>query len=313
MYADCPYSVPEEPKFKSRGDIDRATEKYRKDPNDPVAHDVLNAYRNFRLNCIQTSLSLLTKSAPPEKVLISARLKRLRSILRKICYGYSGSISKMDDIIGFRIVCESYSAAVSFGERIQQKLPGARVKNYLQEKHPSGIGYRAIHGIVKFEQPFLDRKLSVRFEIQVRSWYQHMWACWCESFGEHAKKGFHNVENDDEETLELIDRLREISTQIAEWEVSNPDTVQEALPALSEPYNIAVAWFNSRGTYDFQSFRRDIFAAARDLEYLEAKPDIEPLLLVGVTDVSDLRKLLLETHPRFMRRGFPDPKYWTPE
>ncbi len=219
----------------------------------------------------------------------------------------------MDDIIGFRIVCESYGAAVSFGERIQQKLPGARVKDYLQEEHPSGIGYRAIHGIVKFDQPFLDKKLSVRFEIQVRSWYQHMWACWCESYGEQAKKGFRNVENDDEKTLELIGRLREISTRIAKWEVSNPDTVQETLSTLSDPYNIAVAWFNSQGKYYFHPFRRDILAATRDLEYLETKPDIEPLLLVGVTDVSDLRKLLLKTHPRFMQKSFPDPEYWMPK
>ena len=275
---------------------------------------MLNAYRSFRLNCVQTSLSLLRKSIPPGRVLISARLKRLRSILRKIRCGYSGSISEMDDIIGFRVICESYGAVVSFCERIQQQLPDATIKDYLQKEHPSGIGYRAIHVIVKFEQPFLDRKFSVRFEIQVKSWYQHVWACWCESYGEQAKKGFPNVKSDDKKTLGLRDRLRESSRQIAEWEISNPDKEQETLPALfPDPYNIAVAWFNLQGRYFFQAFGSDISAAIRDLEYLEAKPDIEPLLLVGVTDTSDLRELLLKTHPRFMQRDFPDPKYWMPE
>ena len=275
---------------------------------------MLNAYRSFRLNCIQTSLSLLRKSVPPKKVLISARLKRLTSILRKIRCGYSGSIGRMDDIIGFRVVCDSYGAVVSFRERIRQQLPGATIKDYLQREHPTGSGYRAIHVIVKFDQPFLDKKFSVRFEIQVKSWYQHMWACWCESYGEQAKKGFPNVKNDDKKTLELCDRLRESSRQIAEWEISNPDEEQETLPAIFfDPYNIAVAWFNLQRRYSFQAFGSNIFAAIRDLEYLEAKPDIEPLLLVGVTDASDLRKLLLKTHPRFMQRDFPDPKYWVPE
>ncbi|MCY4378637.1 MAG: RelA/SpoT domain-containing protein [Candidatus Dadabacteria bacterium] len=313
MYADCPYRASEEEKFKSRGEVDRATEKYRKNPKDPVVHDVLNAYRSFRLNCIRTSLSLLRESTPPDRVLISARLKRLQSILRKIRCGYKGSISEMDDIIGFRVVCESYRAAVSFGERIRQQLPNSKVKDYLQEEHSIGIGYRAIHGIVKFDQPFRDKKFSVRFEIQVRSWYQHMWACWCESFGEQAKKGFRNVEEYDGKTLERIERLKQISKQIAEWEISNPDKIQEDIPTLSDPHNAAVAWFNSQGEHGFQSHRSDIFAAAQDLEYLEAKSDIEPLLLVGVTDAQDLKKLLLKTHPRFARRGFPDPEYWMPE
>ena len=316
MNSDCLYIEDSETlrgsnKFSSMGDVKRATEKFRSNPLDPNARDVINAYRKFRLNCIQTCLSLIGKSCPPANGLISARLKRMKSIQRKIARGQKGAVNQMDDIIGFRVICQSYNDAMAMSSRIRNSL-NAKMKNYLTNEHFAGTGYRAQHGIVRFNQPMKNYDVKVRFEIQIRSWYQHLWACWSESHGEHAKEGFRHRKRIDNQTQQLIENFRQHSHEIAEWEESYPNTVQNGLPELCELYHVSIAWFNPQMKYFFSTFRNDISTAAQNLIYLESKADIEPILLIGVTDADNLRNFLLRTHPHFMRRGFWKPKYWMP-
>ena len=45
---------------------------------------ILDSYRKYRLACIRTSLSLLRRAGLPDRVLVSARLKRLESTYRKM-------------------------------------------------------------------------------------------------------------------------------------------------------------------------------------------------------------------------------------
>ena len=121
----------------------------------------------------------------------------------------------MDDVIGIRIICESFDDAVALGRQIENAVP-ARTKNYVEETHEAGVGYRAIHGIARFGQPLGDAYVTVRFEIQVRTWYQHLWACWCESYGEQAKEGFRNTVRTDRETVERHkEALNDCSQRIA--------------------------------------------------------------------------------------------------
>ena len=297
--------------FNSMGDIRRATDDFRMNPTDPEALEKINAYRRFRMDCIRMSLSLIREAVPPPNALISARLKRIRSIQRKISRGQMGAVNEMDDIIGFRIVCQSFDDAVAMSARIKKVL-GAHIKNYLHDHH-AGTGYRAQHGIVRFDQPFKDEsKVKVRFEIQIRSWYQHLWACWSENFGEQAKEGFQGFRQLNEKTKELIANLRKISNAIADWENANPDCIQQSLPELSDLYNISLAWFNSEMQYSFGTFENDVSKAVRNLIYLEAQADIDPILLVGVTDSANIQKLLTRTHPKFMKQGFLEPEYWMP-
>ena len=297
--------------FASMGDVRRATSDFNENSRNLFARETLNAYRNFRLFCIGTSLDLLRKSELPANALISARLKRLRSISRKIKRGHSGSISEMDDIIGFRVICESLKDAIALGQRIEKRL-GAKVKNYLTEQHSAELGYRAMHGIVRFDQPFQDRNFRVRFEIQVRTWYQHLWACWCESHGERAKEGFRNGEQNDPDTLNLISELRRRSVEISEWENKNSDAIPRNLPRVVDPYNIAIAWFDSRGIHGFAPFSQNIGIAIRRFNRLERDGSLNPLLLLGISDVQGLKDLLMETHPRFMHRRSLDPQFWMP-
>ncbi len=188
----CTSSSYKELAFKSMGDVRRASKEFCENPQNFEARNKLNSYRKFRLNCIQTSLSLLKESELPNRVVVSARLKRLKSIYRKMMRNPKQTtvvINEMDDVVGFRIVCESLMDAVGLGKRVQEVLK-ARMKNYLETEHRAGLGYRAIHGIVRFRQPLQGTHVKVRFEVQIRTWYQHLWACWCEKHGEQAKEGF---------------------------------------------------------------------------------------------------------------------------
>ena len=225
------------------------------------------------------------------------------------------SVHKMYDIIGFRIVCESFDEAVALGHEIASKVPDTRIKDYIETVHPNSIGYRAIHGITRFQQPLFDGHVTVRFEVQIRTWYQHLWACWCESFGEQAKEGFTNTERTDRDNVEALKRhLSDVSQQILRWEETYQGESQRTLSPFTYPYNIAVAWTGPRGLYGFRPCGTNIPVAIRHLRYAESQRDFQPLLLVGIADNPNLKRVLTMTHPNFVDgRASLEPPDWMPE
>ena len=306
--AECP--APPNLRFESMGDIRRASRAFCEDFRNIEARSILDSYREYRLACIRTSLSLLRRAELPDRVLVSARLKRLESTHRKMMR-HPMLVNEMDDIIGFRIVCESLDGAEALGHRIENKMP-ARTKNYIQNVHGVGVGYRAIHGIARFRQPLLDRHVTVRFEVQIRTWYQHLWACWCESHGEQAKEGFTNRERSDREAVEAMERkLIDCSRAVARWEEAHPGESQRNLPLFVDPYNLAVAWVGP--PEDFHPCGTDIAAAVKRLRYFESRRGLQPLLLVGVADNPSLKGVLALTHPNFVIDQSLDPQDWMPE
>ena len=176
-------------------------------------------------------------------------------------------LNGMDDAIGFRVVCESLDDAVALGGRIEREVP-ARTKNYIETVHGAGTGYRAIYAIARFGQPLGDRHVTARFEIQVRTWCQHLWACWSESFGEQAKEGFTNAEGDDMEEVKRLKRiLNDCSSRVARWEEAHSAERQAQLPPFADPYNLAVAWVKPPDDHGFVScdtgLSHAIFCASR--------------------------------------------------
>ena len=306
---ECP--APPNLRFKSMGDIRRASRQFREDFHNIEARSVLNSYRQYRLACIRTSLSLLRRANLPDRVLVSARLKRLESTHRKMSHPDRPMlVHEMDDIIGFRIVCESFDEAVALGQCIASNVP-AKPKDYIESDHKDG--YRAIHGIAKFQQPLLGRHVTVRFEIQIRTWYQHLWACWCESHGEQAKEGYTNKERSNRGIVEAEKRdLMDRSRTVARWEEAHRGESQRELPPFVDPYNLAVAWVDPPDRYGFSPCRTDVAAAVRRLHYFELQRDLHPLLLVGVADSSDLEDVLALTHPNFVGGQSLDPQDWMP-
>ena len=303
----CP--APSNAGFASLGDIDRLGNAFCEGQGYRFPQAV-QKYREFRLRCLQTTLDMVEASEVPTRALVSVRLKRLDSIRRKIIRpGSRFGLGRMDDVIGARVVCENYQVARDLSQRIQSLPEFHRLKDYINEAHPLSTGYRSLHHIMRFEQPLTDKKtLRVRFEIQVRSCYQHLWAVWSESKGENTKIG-----------KEVPADLLAASERIAQWEESNPEKIQRQLPNyIAGEHNIVLSWRQQRGLPKFLHFNgNEVERAVKWLNYLEYEYPKErkgALLLVGATSSSEIAKVLQLTHPLYMgrRKETLEPKYWMP-
>ena len=300
----------------TRGEVDRAGINLFEKRDVHEAERVIKLYRKFRVNCLNTSLSILESAKLPKRCAISARLKRMQSIYRKLMRSKNPKgLGNMDDIIGFRVICETYEAALELSKRICSLPEHIKLKSYLDGEHYLKTGYRASHHIMRFEQPKQDQMIRVRFEIQVRTYYQHCWAVWSESHGEQAKEGFGR--RTDSAAKKQRQHFLDISRRIAAWEEANPSKVQgDPLPNREGILNLAVVWNLNGTTPRHLLFHEDIEAAVDFLNYLEGRDSNEiqnVLMLVGVSSDGNLISLLQKTHPRFV---YPQaelgPENWMP-
>ena len=297
------------PDFASLGEIDRAGFAFCADPYDAAAVTAVQRYRMFRMRCLTKTLATVDEAGPPPHALVSVRLKRLDSIRRKITRGGTRfGLGRMDDVVGVRVVCPSYLIARATSRRIRALPSFYRLKDYVDVSHPAATGYRAAHHIMRFRQPLTDTDdINVRFEIQVRSYYQHQWAVWSEFLGESVKEGGG--------TEGIRKDLRALSDRIAHWETSNPRKTQHRLPAYSGGRDVVVAWRQEAGEPVCYSFLRDVGRAVQWLNYLETKYPVErgnALLLVGVANPGEAPGILHLTHPLYTMPRLLAPEYWMP-
>ena len=295
--------------FASLGEIDRAGDAFSADAYDAAAVTTVQRYRTFRMRCLMTTLAAVDEAGPPLRAIVSVRLKRLDSIRRKINRGKTRfRLGRMDDVVGVRVVCPSYGTARSMSRRIRALPQFYRLKDYVDTAHPAATGYRATHHIMRFRQPSTETGgINVRFEVQVRSYYQHQWAVWSESLGESVKEGggAEDVRKD----------LGALSDRIAQWETRNPDKIQHRLPAYSGGRDVVVAWRQEAGEPICYSFLRDVDRAVQWLNYLERKYPAErgnALLLVGVANPGEAPRVLHMTHPLYTMPRLVTPDYWMP-
>ena len=296
--------------FASLGDIDRIGEAFSLDAHNMVAISKVQQYRRFRMRCLETTLIIAEKVEIPSRALVSVRLKRLDSIRRKIRRpGNNFSLGGMDDVIGVRIVCSDYQTAKDLSQRFDSLPPPykPKLKDYTHNP-PENTGYRSVHHIIRFQQPLSETKnITVRFEIQIRSYYQHQWAIWSEHQGEAVKVG--------RGSEEIQAELRALSERIARWEEANPDEVQDQLPDYAGEKNIVLAWRQKHAEPVCYLFWDRIDDAVTFLNYLETKYPAQKnnaLLLVGVTAQGEARKVLRMTHPLYVASRVIAPKYWMP-
>ena len=295
--------------FVSLGEVDRAGVAFCTNAYDAAAVTAVQRYRMFRMRCLTTTLAAVDEADPPPRALVSVRLKRLDSIRRKINRGATRfGLGRMDDVVGVRVVCPSYRAARSMSCRIRALPQFYRLKDYLDVDHPAATGYRAVHHIMRFRQPLTETDgINVRFEIQVRSYYQHQWAVWSESLGESVKEGGG--------TEGVREDLRALSGRIAQWETRNPDEIQHRLSAYSGGRDVVVAWRQEVGEPICYSFLRDVGRAVQWLNYLERRYPAErgnALLLVGVANAGEAPGVLHLTHPLYTMPRLVTPDYWMP-
>ena len=296
--------------FASIGDVDRIGGRFVERPFSAEVVERVQQYRRFRTNRLPRMLQMVQQAQVPERSLVSARLKRLDTIHGKLSRkGCNFKLGTLDDVIGVRVVCQDLETAYMFSERLQGLDACNKVKNYITDKHPARTNYRGIHHILRLRQPVTrSHALSVRFEVQVRTYLQHQWAVTSESFGESAKLG----QGDAGE----LKYLRELSHMIEAWEQAHPTDTQHRLLEFDPTENYAVVWRHDSGTGPLFQLFGDVGGAADRVTGLESSfPNKREhaLLLVSVSDTASAREVLQITHPLYVLDAVPSPGTWMPD
>ena len=297
-----------EPKFQSMKDVKRASDNYRDGVNPSDALEKIDSYREFRTCCFETSLKMLQTMNFPENRLVSARLKRMPSIQRKLARCRTFYVNGLDDIVGFRVIFQSLSDLQSAVDALPSV--GIKMKNYLEQ--PQYTGYRGVHAIFRFEQPFNEKTcFTVRFEVQLKTYYQHMWACWCEGMGEQAKEGWPNRRGDPI-IQGRIAHLKDISEKIRVWENANPRAIQiqKEFPLVENlSKKIAVVRGDKNGYIGLESCGNTIEAFEILKEY-EEEANLEAVLLLGLSE-DEIDTHFSKTHINWFNK-VPEPEHWLP-
>ncbi len=111
------------------------------------------------------------------------------------------------DLAGVRIVCSYIGDVYTVEEYIRKHtdLEIVCVKDYIKE--PKANGYRSLHLIINVPVYFLDHRITVPVEVQIRTMTMDFWACL-----EHDLR--YKAESP-EQTADMASTLRECSEEIA--------------------------------------------------------------------------------------------------
>jgi len=107
------------------------------------------------------------------KPVIAARIKRLPSIITKLQRFPRLKLSKVQDLVGIRVILPSISAVRKLESKALTHEGLARHQDYVAR--PKSSGYRGIHCIYQLGE--------TQLELQIRTWRQHQWATAVESIG----------------------------------------------------------------------------------------------------------------------------------
>ena len=166
----------------SGNSIKKLGKRLREERRLPDDIELLEAFRaSFDLFLINISFridDLLRLKTIPS--VLTGRSKRTKSIIRKLKRSrHEGmDLSRMDDIVGVRVIVEGSSEQDTVYDRIINEVNIKNVKDYRDCDNL----YRAIHIIAVSN----SRRL---LEIQLRTLAQHLWAVESEFFGEQVKEG----------------------------------------------------------------------------------------------------------------------------
>lgn len=211
---------------------------------------VINNWRSahsYPLNCFQTNLRQRARKINSH-VLVSQRLKRFESIVKKLSRGQTSTmeLSQMQDIGGCRAVLSTTAEVYRLAKSYQKGPAGKWLhtlvgsgKDYLVQ--PKVDGYRGIHLIFRYVGTHPNYAWDkLRIEMQLRSLHQHAWATALETVdiftnqalkanrGEQnwqrffalmgsaiaAREGFPRVPGTPESNIELQDELRQLEKNL---------------------------------------------------------------------------------------------------
>ena len=289
--------------------VDQLGDRLRNGERRPSDFDALTEYRRFVSQDLVSNFASLQAIATDESALSAARIKRLDSIVRKLIRQPRMDLSRMDDLVGVRVIVANPVAQAAVVERLLQALPDAKHRDYVEA--PQASGYRAHHLIVPrmLKLPNAEAPSKYTYEIQVRTYYQHLWSSTSESFGEQVKEG-----GGSEQVRSYLLALAELIQGV---ERDTPNQDQIAIVHTTGDFGMfAIQYDHGYETLiRCDSLGASVSEALQHFSYLEGlvtSPSEREVVLLGC---SATEQELRVTHLRYFQpRGIPDlPTRVTPE
>ncbi len=281
--------------LRSKGRINAAGDVFRSGSIDYAeelcAERIIQCYRLFRIGYLSRNIQNISNALAGNPVLLSARLKRLNSLKRKLRRLDKIKLSRVADILGFRIICENVSSAKITIDMLKNLPYPAKIKSH----NPAPTGYRATHIELKVPHDFPSGELvTFDIEIQIRTFYQHVWAMQSEAFGEQVKEG--GGPPDKRAYLSCL------SQAIQDWEEGHkPSEKQQSFPLLAMNSSVIVARLPEIGGAPLvERFEVGDYIALERLVTWENEPESyrsQPLFLAYSGDVNTLQT----THSVYMQ------------
>lgn len=147
---------------------------------DAASLAIAQAWRVQHLEPTARCFEALTRCAKHfEGAVVSYRLKRMTSILRKLQRRNSNfELGALDDIGGCRLIVGSIREVYEAAKILDDLLGHWKIKDYIAA--PQRSGYRSYHAIYKVPVG----GIAYRIEVQIRTRLQHLWATGVEAVGE---------------------------------------------------------------------------------------------------------------------------------
>ena len=201
----------------SKASIKKSTKELAAGSTNDDHRKALEYLRDLRSKYFLENLNTFYNKLKELKLSISGRLKRFDTIVRKVQRS-SSDVNTMGDLIGYRIVTHSYDELEQVSKIISD-LYNIKPRNYTSQTN----GYRAIHFIVDLGE--IENGIKNLFEIQVRTYYQHIWATWSESYGERIKEIYKST-NLSSDLLNIKNWLDNFTQIIKNFEDENKSKLQ---------------------------------------------------------------------------------------
>ena len=157
----------------SKGIVDKMGNLLRDDPQNENALYVLDTWRTMHAEPLQKAVAVIAECCEKSTTSLSSRLKRTVSIIEKLKRQPEMKLSRMQDIAGMRWVNPD-----DFDRELLSTFNVIREYDY--NSRPKASGYSAYHMVLSFME---DCCKDFQIELQVRTYWQHLWAMAVETTG----------------------------------------------------------------------------------------------------------------------------------
>jgi putative GTP pyrophosphokinase len=132
----------------------------------------------YPINTFQSTLHRKLKNGFADGYIVSQRLKRMPTIIKKLTRETTMQLTTMQDIGGVRAILrnvdEVYELSQQYRDKSRFKHELFRDDDYIAA--PKDSGYRGVHLIYKYKNSQMPSYNGLLLELQIRTKLQHSWA-----------------------------------------------------------------------------------------------------------------------------------------